>query len=100
METQQIIPSLQRSLSPCVSICAKTGEGFQELFKTIASHTSSLRIRAKVLIPFDKHHLVASLYKHGKVYVRKDLPEGILLDAEVDRAVAHLFIEFSINGRE
>ncbi len=67
-----------------VFISAKTGEGFDEMLKTIASTLKETTRRLRVTIPYAEGGLAAQVRTEGKLLEESFNENGITLDAIVD----------------
>ncbi|MCC6487424.1 MAG: GTPase HflX [Candidatus Hydrogenedentes bacterium] len=72
----------------CVSLSAKTGEGIEELLKRIEDTLSVRRVRVRLRIPQREAGVAARVYQEGRVLDRCYEDNSILLDAEIDAALA------------
>ena len=82
---------VQENLDPIagtvVKISAKTGQGMAELLAAIAAGLPPSHVRMTLLLPYSMGELQARIEGLGKVFDRQFLPEGVLLDAAVDRTL-------------
>lgn len=70
-----------------VKICAKTGEGFDRLLKSISENLPESSKRLKLLLPYDKGGLTAKIREKGKVFSEEYTENGIEVDALADISI-------------
>lgn len=68
--------ALKKRFEGAVFISAKTGEGFDELFKRVEEIIARKWKRRLLKIPYAKNYLIKEIYSRGLVLSRKDTPEG------------------------
>ena len=71
-----------------VAVSAKTGEGVEELLKRIEEAVSVQRVRVRLRIPQREAGIAGRIYAEGRVIERYYEGNSILLDAEIDAALA------------
>ncbi|SLM99704.1 GTP-binding protein HflX [Brevibacterium yomogidense] len=71
-----------------LAVSAQTGAGLDELRAAIARMLPAMAHELTVLVPFDRGELVSRVYDRGTVLDERFLPEGTLLQARVDEALA------------
>lgn len=78
MNKCDLIPSLYDvvTMGKTVCISAKTGEGVENLLTEMEKALSRKRMRATLLIPFDKGGILAEIRQNGQVLSEEYLPEG------------------------
>ena len=78
MNKCDLIPSLYDvvTMGKTVCISAKTGEGVENLLTEMEKAISRKRMRATLLIPFDKGGILAEIRQNGQVLSEEYLPEG------------------------
>lgn len=84
--------------SDSVKICAKTGEGFDRLLKTISENLPESAKRIRLLLPYDKAGLIAKIREKGRVFSEEYTGDGIKIDALADVIIlkdleAYLIVE-------
>ncbi|MFT3950624.1 MAG: GTPase HflX [Oscillospiraceae bacterium] len=86
-----LIPAEQpdEPVAGTVRISAKTGAGLDELLAEITKALPDAPVRAKLLLPFDKAALAAKIRTDGKIFSEEYTPDGLLLDALIDRKRFH-----------
>lgn len=70
-----------------VKLSAKTGQGVDALLEAIAAALPPTQLRMTLLLPYGAGELQARIQDLGRVYDRQYLPDGVLLDAAVDRTL-------------
>lgn len=70
-----------------VKLSAKTGQGMDALLEAIAATLPPTQLRMTLLLPYSAGELQARIQDLGRVYDRQFLPQGVLLDAAVDRTL-------------
>lgn len=68
--------ALKKRFEDAVFISAKTGEGFEELFKRVEEIIARKWKRRLLKIPYDKNYLIKEIYSRGLVLSRNDTPDG------------------------
>ena len=78
MNKCDLIPSIYDvvTMGKTVCISAKTGEGVENLLTEMEKALSRKRMRATLLIPFDKGGILAEIRQNGQVLSEEYLPEG------------------------
>lgn len=92
LENPDIIPTDSKT----VAISAKNKTGFDDLLRCIAANLPETAVRLKLLIPYDKTSLTASIRSNGKIFSEKYVSEGTIIDALVDVKTLHLVRMYSI----
>lgn len=92
LENPDIIPTDSKT----VAISAKNKTGFDDLLRCIAVNLPETAVRLKLLIPYDKTSLTASIRSSGKIFSEKYVSEGTIVDALVDVKTLHLVKKYSI----
>lgn len=80
----------------CVTISARTGFGVDALLKAIAGQLNGNHRRVKLLLPYEKSGLVATLREQGRVFSEDYAENGINVDALVHKSVEHLIKGYEI----
>ena len=75
--------------SGCVCICAKTGEGVENLLEAVQNHLPVKLRLFRLLVPFDKAALVSELRAVGALRSEEYTAEGILAEALVEEPLWH-----------
>lgn len=91
--TPDLLPTHPNS----VHICAKTGEGTDELLHAIEEN---LPVRLKhftLLLPFDKASLLATLRKAGALQNEEYTADGIRAEVLAEESLWHLIEQYQIN---
>ncbi len=97
MENISTLNQIEKEHDLSVSISAKNGDGFDDLFKMIAVQTDKNRLFAKILIPMDKHGLVAKIYRNGNILCRKDSEEGVYIEVEYEKSLEKELQPYFVN---
>ncbi|MGH6720213.1 MAG: GTPase HflX [Alphaproteobacteria bacterium] len=66
------------------AISAKTGEGCDELLRTLDARLRNGRAVVDLLLPFQAGQAIAWLYRHGEVIERADRADGVRLTVGLD----------------
>ena len=80
-------------------VSAKTGMGLDLLLERIAAALAPTHTRMKVLIPYDQGAVAGEIRSRGTVYAEEFLPEGVLLDAMIDRRILAQCGKFLYQGK-
>ena len=80
-------------------VSAKTGMGLDLLLERIAAALAPTHTRMKVLIPYDQGAVAGEIRSRGTVYAEEFLPEGVLLDAMIDRSILAQCGKFLYQGK-
>lgn len=81
----------------CVRISAREGLGLEELLLAVQEALPPARILARLLLPYSEGALVGKLEQYGRILSREYVPEGLLVDAEVDKSVWHLYKPYAVS---
>ncbi len=81
----------------CVRISAREGLGLEELLLAVQEALPPARVLARLLLPYSEGALVGKLEQCGRILSREYVPEGLLLDAEVDKSVWHLYKPYAVS---
>lgn len=79
-----------------VKISALKNEGIDELLRAIAKNLPQTSRRMKLLLPYDKGGLLASVRENGKVFSEEYTERGILADALVDIKLVKQMSEYEV----
>ena len=77
-------------------ISARTGFGLDRLLELTAQALPSTHQRMRLLFPYDKAGLIHALLQEGKVFSQEYLPEGILVEALVERRLVGKVLPYQI----
>lgn len=66
-----------------VRISAKTHEGFDELFQTIADTLAAQLKPMKLLLPYDRGDIVSQLFESGRVIQQEHVADGVILEVKI-----------------
>lgn len=77
----------------CVPISARTGQGFDTLLDAMARAMSPTQVRLRLLIPYASGNLSSELRDSGHIFSEEYTPDGIKLDALVDKRILWKFEE-------
>lgn len=66
-----------------VRISAKTHEGFDELFQTIADTLATQLKPMKLLLPYDRGDIVSQLFESGRVIQQEHVADGVILEVKI-----------------
>lgn len=70
-----------------VFISAKTGEGLDEMLKTIADSLPGKSARAKLLVPYDKGSVAGAVRKNAAVHSEEYTDGGVVMDITADTSL-------------
>jgi GTP-binding protein HflX len=84
--------------SRAMQVSAETGEGVDELKRTIEGRFLSTLERMDLLVPYDEGGRLAELHELAGELEREDTAEGVKVRARVPAAAAPRFERFAVNG--
>lgn len=79
-----------------VVISAVTGEGVDDLLRTIADRLRSMTVVRELLVPFDRGDVLASLHREGEVLVEAPVEGGMRVRARLDDASVSRWGDFVV----
>jgi GTP-binding protein HflX len=79
-----------------VAISAVTGEGVDDLLRTVADRLRAMETVVELLVPYDRGDVVAALHREGEVLVEAHEEGATRLRARLDRASAGKFAAFTV----
>jgi len=79
-----------------VAFSAATGDGVDDLLRTIGDRLRSLTTVIELHVPFDRGDVLASVHREGEVLVEQAGPDGMLLRARLDDAAANRLRAFVV----
>lgn len=77
-----------------VLISAKNRSGFDGLLKCISKNLPQTAVRKKLLIPYDKTHLIGSIRNEGKIFSEEYTESGTEIDALIDIKLLYLVEDY------
>ncbi len=83
-------------LSDGVCISAASGMGIDTLLEEVASHLAPLYERMKLLIPYPNASLASALHEEGILIHEEYLPEGILVQADVENKYVYQYKQYEL----
>ncbi|GAB5491419.1 MAG: GTPase HflX [Phototrophicaceae bacterium] len=66
-----------------VRVSAKTQEGFENLFQTVADALASQLKSMKLLLPYERGDIVSQLFEAGRVEQQDHVAEGVILEVKI-----------------
>ncbi|MCB1116471.1 MAG: GTPase HflX [Chlamydiia bacterium] len=94
LQNKTLIARFKLKYPRVVPISAKTGEGFEELMKMMASVVKDLRKVVKVRIPQKDYALVSELMEEGRVITQDYEGNDILMEVEIPAVMEHKVKEY------
>ncbi|MDP9452547.1 MAG: GTPase HflX [Actinomycetota bacterium] len=79
-----------------VAISALSGEGVDELVRTVAVRLRALEAVVELVVPYERGDVVAALHREGEVLVEAHEAESTRLRARLDRAAVERFRPFVV----
>ena len=79
---------------PGIAVSAKTGEGLEELLKSVSDCLSERIVHSRLLFPFDQVGKASVLRERGNIIQEKWTEEGLLVEATVDRNLWNSFVQY------
>jgi GTPase len=92
-----MLQSFRNQLGNVVAISAETGQGLEELVKTIAETLTDFWQRIQLSIPLREQSLIAQLHDQGKVYAKHYRDEHIELDVELPKKLAEKLRHYALS---
>ena len=89
---------LLRSHAGAVAVSARTGDGVDELLRTVGDRRRALARPVELQIPYDRGDLVAALHRDGDVLVEVHEEGGTRLRVRLPDAVASRYREFAVGA--
>jgi len=80
-----------------VAVSARTGEGIDELLRTVADRLRAMTTVHDLFVPFDRGDVLASLHRDGEVLVETATDTGMRVRARLDDAAASHWAEFVVD---
>ena len=85
-----VLKRLLQLFDPALPISARKQIGIKELLKRIGETLPQNQMHIKVCIPYHLASLVTDIHNQGKVVEEEYLPEGIRIEAYVDRRLKNI----------
>ena len=92
---KNIIMYWQRVLDNCVAISALKGEGVEDLLHMIEELTPYKLIKMRFKCPVEAGDLIAKIYRNGRICRKEYMGEEVIIEAEVDKKLAHSLKAYS-----
>ena len=93
VEDKNLLPSDKSS----VRICAKSGEGIDELLDAIEKNLPVRMRRFSLLVPFDKASVLAVLRKAGALQSEEYTADGIKAEVVAEESMWHMIEQYQTN---
>ena len=93
VEDKDLLPSDKSS----VRICAKSGEGIDELLDAIEKNLPVRMRRFSLLVPFDKASVLAVLRKAGALQSEEYTADGIKAEVVAEESMWHMIEQYQTN---
>ena len=93
-EPETVSTLLRSGEHETVCVSAKRGDGIDELLTLLKKKLFADRMRAKLLVPYDKGDIVSRLCEKATVFATEYTEKGTLMDAELSAADAGRYREF------
>jgi GTP-binding protein HflX len=81
-----------------VAISARTGEGVDDLLRTVGDRLRGLSTITELVVPFDRGDVLASLHREGEVLVETATDLGMRVRARLDEAAVSRLREYVVAG--
>jgi GTP-binding protein HflX len=81
-----------------VAISARTGEGIDDLLRTVGDRLRGLSTITELVVPFDRGDVLASLHREGEVLVETATDLGMRVRARLDEAAVSRLWEYVVAG--
>ena len=83
-----------------VAISAVTGEGIDELLRTIGDRMRAISVVVELLVPYDRGDIVASVHREGEVVSTSNEEEGIRIRARLGDASIGRLAQYVISQQK
>ena len=93
-EPETVSTLLRSGYCETVCVSAKRGDGIDELVEIIKRKIFADRVRAKLLVPYDKGDIVSRLCEKATVFSTEYTERGTVIDAEMSAADAGRYREY------
>jgi GTP-binding protein HflX len=80
------------------AISARTGEGIDDLLRTVGDRLRGLSTITELVVPFDRGDVLASLHREGEVLVETATDLGMRVRARLDEAAVSRLREYVVAG--
>jgi GTP-binding protein HflX len=81
------------------AISARTGEGIDDLLRTVGDRLRGLSTITELVVPFDRGDVLASLHREGEVLVETATDLGMRVRARLDEAAVSRLREYVVAGQ-
>jgi GTP-binding protein HflX len=81
-----------------VAVSARSGEGVDDLLRTVGDRLRGLTTVTELVVPFDRGDVLASLHREGEVLVEAPTDLGMRVRARLDDVSASRLAEFVVPG--
>ena len=95
---EETLLRLKREWPDAVFVSARAGRGVGELRATIEARLPHPAVELSAAVPYSRGDLVARVHRRGEVLSTTHAPEGTLLRARVDEALAAELAPFRVDG--
>jgi GTP-binding protein HflX len=83
-----------------VALSAVTGEGIDELLRTIGDRMRAISVVVELLVPYDRGDIVASVHREGEVVSTSNEEEGIRIRARLGDASIGRLAQYVISQQK
>lgn len=95
LKSNNITSYWKRSLDNCVAISARTGEGIDDLLYKIEGLIPVKQKKVRLRFPANSGSLISTIHKNGRITRKDYVGEEVIIEAEIDRKLAHSLESFS-----
>jgi len=81
-----------------VAISAQTGEGIDDLLRTIGDRLRGLSTVTELMVPFERGDVLAALHREGEVLVETATDDGMRVRARLDDAAVSRLREYVVSS--
>jgi len=94
------VDELLRDYEGSVAVSALTGEGLEELLRTIGDRMRSITTVTELVIPFDRGDVLAAVHREGEVVLTEETEGGMRIRARLSSASAGRLREFVVTSSD
>ena len=81
-----------------VAISAKTGDGVEDMLRSLGDRLRGLSTITELLVPFERGDILAALHREGEVLVETATDEGMRVRARIDEAAVSRLRDYVVTG--
>ena len=94
--SHEILKYRQRVLDNCIPISAVTGSGIDDFLYKIEELTRHRIKKVTLRFPVEAGDMISQIYRNGRVTKKEYSDEGVTIEAEIDKKLAHSLKVYSL----